>query len=70
MENIRKEYRSLVKACNTAEDKARKFEKQAMDENGRVFCEQSFLDWVAAMEDYNNLAYKIDALSNEIFIKE
>ena len=67
MQNIRKQYRSLVKDCNTAEDKARELEKKAINDNGKVICEEKFLEWVEAMRRYNNIAYKIDGLSDKIF---
>jgi hypothetical protein len=69
MRNIKK-HDDLIKRCNTADEAVKEVEKEAMDENGKVICEEKFLKWVEAMKKYNKLAYEIDALSEEIFEKQ
>ena len=46
------------------------FEKEAMDDDGNVKDEEMLEVWKLAMKVSNNLAYKIDGLSDKIFIKE
>jgi len=46
------------------------FEKEAMDEEGNVKDEEMLETWKLAMKVYNNLAYRIDALSEEVFVKD
>ncbi|MGI9554886.1 MAG: hypothetical protein ACR2M6_02825 [Vampirovibrionia bacterium] len=70
MKNINKKYHDLVGKCNKADKAVREVEDEAMDENGRVINEEKFREWVEAMKRYNTLAYEIDALSEEIFIKQ
>ena len=43
------------------------FEKEAMDDDGNVKDEEMLGVWKLAMKVSNNLAYKIDVLSEEIF---
>ena len=45
------------------------FEKEAMDDDGNVKDEEMLEVWKLAMKGYNNLAYRIDSLSEEIFVK-
>ncbi len=70
IKNINKKYHSLVQKCNEADIAVREVEDEAMDENGKVICEEKFREWIEAMKRYNTLAYEIDALSEEIFIKQ
>ena len=46
------------------------FEKEAMDDDGNVKDEEMLEVWKLAMKGYNNLASRIDSLSEEIFVKD
>lgn len=67
---MKDKYKDLLAKCNVADAAVKEIEDEAMDEDGKVICEEKFLKWVEAMKKYNKLAYQIDALSEEIFEKQ
>lgn len=64
---LQEEMNLLIDQAAEVNELVLEFEKEAMDDNGKVICEEKFLEWVEAMRGYNNLAYRIDSLSEEIF---
>lgn len=67
---MKDKYKDLLAKCNVADAAVKEIEDEAMDEDGKVICEEKFLKWVEAMKKYNKLAYEIDALSELIFEKQ
>jgi hypothetical protein len=70
MSGNKDKYKDLLTKCNVADAAVKEIEDEAMDEDGKVICEEKFLKWVEAMKKYNKLAYEIDALSELIFEKQ
>lgn len=62
-----KKYDVLIQECNAADTAVKEIEEKAIDDNGKVICEEKFLEWIEAMKRYNTIAYEVDALSEEIF---
>ncbi len=64
---LQEELNLLIDHAGEINELVLEFEKEAMDEEGNVICEEKLEVWKLAMKEYNKLAYKIDSLSEEIF---
>lgn len=64
---LQEELNLLIDQAAEVNELVLEFEKEAMDDDGNMKDEIMLDAWKSAMKVYNNLAYKIDALSEEIF---
>lgn len=68
---LQEELNLLIDQAAEVNELVLEFEKEAMDDDGNVKDEVMLEVWKLAMKGYNNLAYQIDSLSEEIFqVKE
>ena len=66
-DKLQEELNSLIDQAAEVKEIVLEFEKEAMDDDGNVKDEVMLEAWKFAMRVSNNLAYKVDALSEEIF---
>lgn len=64
---LQEELNSLIDQAAEVNELVLEFKKEAMDDDGNMKDEIMLEAWKLAMKVCNNLAYKIDALSEEIF---